>query len=273
MIVEHTPSPAPRRDPRRSLRYAPEHVPERARQQAHVPAIEHPPEAAPEQVPKKAPVALRIGIVNLRPEHIPELVRLQRINFPTLTDDELLTAAKYRKHLELFPEGQFVALANIKGRTIPVGSTATFRTDFDFDHIQHTFLDAVANGWLTNHDPNGDWLYGADMSVHPSFRGMRIGRRLYEARQALARRLNLRGEIAGALLPGYQPHAEHLTVAQYVLRVHQSRLHDSTLSMQLRNGFQIKGILYNHISDPRSNNCATLIVRENPYYHPKQPEG
>ncbi|HVU14291.1 MAG TPA: GNAT family N-acetyltransferase [Phototrophicaceae bacterium] len=218
-------------------------------------------------------VNLRIDIVNLKPEHIPELVRLQKVNFPTLTERELLDKAKYLNHLELFPEGQFVALAYRNGETIPIGSTSTFRTDFDFDHSQHTFLDAVANGWLTNHDPKGEWLYGADMNVHPKYRGMRIGRRLYEARQALARKLNLRGEIAGGLIPGYHDHAETMSVAQYVLHVHQARLHDPTLSMQLRNGFQVKGILYNHIADPRSHNCATLIVRENPYYHPKQPEG
>ena len=75
------------------------------------------------------------------------------------------------------------------------------------------------------------------------------------------------------MIPGYQRHSDKLSVAQYVLRVHQARLHDPTLSMQIRNGFQVKGILYNHIADPRSNNCATLIVRENPYYHPKRPEG
>lgn len=218
-------------------------------------------------------VNLHIDVVNIQPEHIRALVRLQHLSFPTLSEREYLTEAQYRNHLELFPEGQFVALARVEGKMIPVGSTSTFRTDFDFDHIQHTFLDAVADGWLTNHDPNGDWLYGADMNVHPQFRGMRIGGRLYEARQGLVRRLNLRGEIAGALLPGYQRHADKLSVAQYVLRVHQTRLHDPTLSMQLRNGFGVKGILYDHISDPRSNNCATLIVRENPYYHPKRPEG
>ena len=146
-----------------------------------------------EHVPKT--VNLRIDVMNLQPEHIPELVRLQRLSFPTLSDRERLTAAKYRKHLELFPEGQLVALAWIEGVPTPIGSTSTFRTNFSFDHIQHTFLDAVADGWLTHHDPDGEWLYGADMNVHPKYRGMRVGRRLYEARQALARRLNLRGGI------------------------------------------------------------------------------
>jgi GNAT superfamily N-acetyltransferase len=219
------------------------------------------------------PVKLHIDVINLQPEHIPELVRLQRLSFPTLSDRERLNEDKYTKHLELFPEGQFVALAFRNGKLTPIGSTSTFRTDFDFDHIQHTFLDAVADGWLTRHNPQGEWLYGADMNVHPKFRGLRVGRRLYEARQALARKLNLRGEIAGALIPGYEEHADELTIAQYILHVHQARLHDPTLSMQLRNNFQVRGILYDHIDDPRSHNAATLIVRENPHYHPKQPEG
>jgi hypothetical protein len=50
--------------------------------------------------------------------------------------------------------------------------------------------------------------------------------------------------------------------------VWQGVIHDPTLSMQIRNGFKVRGILYDHISDPRSNNAATLIVRDNPHYRP-----
>lgn len=215
----------------------------------------------------KPPLPVRIDTT--RAEHVPALAALQRVVFPTLSDDELLTEEKYLKHLEIFPEGQFVALVDGDEGEIVVGSASAFRTNFDFDDIQHTFLDAVADGWLTNHDPNGEWLYGVDMSVHPDYRGRRIGRRLYEARQQLVFELNLRGEIAGAMLPGYHYHHRRLrSVAQYILRVKQGHLYDPTLSMQLKNGFRVRGILYNHITDPRSNNTATLIVRENPYYQP-----
>jgi GNAT superfamily N-acetyltransferase len=223
-------------------------------------------------IPRKKdnePGHLHVTIVNTRPEHVPALAALQHLVFPTLPQDALLNEARYVKHLELFPEGQFVALLHKGGRKIPIGATSTFRTGFDFSDIQHTFMEAVADGWLTNHEPDGEWLYGADVSVHPDYHGMRIGRRLYEARHSLVRRLNLRGEIAGALLPGYIHYSRDLTVAQYVLHVWQGRIFDPTLSVQIRNGFSIKGILYEHIDDPRSNNTATLIVRKNPHYQPE----
>lgn len=219
----------------------------------------------------KPPLPVRIA--HTQAVHIPALAALQHTVFPTLSDEELLSEEKYRKHLEIFPEGQFVALVDGEDSEIVVGSASAFRTNFDFDEIQHTFLEAVADGWLTNHDPNGEWLYGVDMSVHPNYRGRKIGRRLYEARQQLVFERNLRGEIAGALLPGYHYHRKRLrSVAQYILRVKQGHLYDPTLSMQLKNGFRVRGVLYDHITDPRSNNTATLIVRENPYYQPKPSE-
>jgi GNAT superfamily N-acetyltransferase len=214
------------------------------------------------------PAHLHISVENTRPEHVPALARLQRIVFPTLSENELFTREKYLKHLELFPEGQFVAIAHHEGGSVAIGATTTFRTQFDFEHTQHTYVEAIAEGWLSNHDPRGEWLYGVDVSVHPEFRGLRIGRRLYEARRLLVREMNLRGEIAGALMPGYVHHHHHLSVAQYALAVWQGKLQDPTLSVQIRNGFKPRGILYEHISDPRSFNAAALIVRENPHYAP-----
>lgn len=216
--------------------------------------------------------ALHITITNTRAEHAALLGQMQRIIYPTLTDDELFTEAKYHKHLELFPAGQFVALAHIDGKQYPIGCTSSYRTDFDFTHYNHTYLEAIADGWLTHHNPEGEWLYGVDMAVHPAWRGLRIARRLYDARQAVARRLNLRGEIAGGMMPGYHPHRTRLTIAQYALQVWQGRLDDPTLTVQKKNGFEFRGILYDHITDPRSNNAAMLIVRENPHYRQPPPE-
>ena len=209
-----------------------------------------------------------IHVVPVRREHVAELEALQRLVFPTLTDAELFTADKYLRHIQLFPEGQFVALKRIEGHLKVIGAASAYRTNFDFDHPDHTFQEAIADGWLTNHDPQGEWLYGVDMSVHPDFRRMGVGSRLYAARTALVKNLNLRGEIAGGMLPGYAAHRHEMTVEEYVRGVVTGRVKGMPLAMQLRNGFRVKGILRDHITDPRSNNCAALIVRENPDYNP-----
>ncbi|RMG82701.1 MAG: GNAT family N-acetyltransferase, partial [Chloroflexi bacterium] len=124
------------------------------------------------------------------------------------------------------------------------------------------------NGWLTTHEPDGEWLYGADLMVHPNYRRRGVGSALYRARRELVKKLNLRGEIAGGMLPGYERYRDQMSIETYVELVAQGELTDPTLSMQIHNGFRPRGILYNHITDPRSNDCAALIVRENPDYRP-----
>ena len=210
-----------------------------------------------------------VVVTQTQPYHVAALAAAQRLAFPTLVDDELISVPKYLKHINLFPEGQIVALVRENGREVAIGSTSTFRTNFDFINHTHPFMEAIADGWLTNHEPDGQWLYGADMSVHPKYRGLKIGRKLYDARRELVRRLNLRGEVAGALFPGYEQYKEQMTIAQYILQVHQAKLFDPTLSVQIRNGFRVRGIMYDHISDSRSDNAAALIVRENPFYSPR----
>lgn len=199
--------------------------------------------------------------------HVKRLAQMQRAIFPTLTDEELLQTEHYLRHLELFAEGQFTALAHLHDKWMVAGSTSTFRIHWEALHQPHTFLEIIDNGWFGHHTPRGEWLYGGDLSVHPDYRGLGLGSKLYNARRELVRRLNLRGEVAGGMLPGYDRHRHHLSIEAYVRRVVAGELRDPTLSVQLRNGFVVKGILYDHITDPRADNCATLIVRENPYYN------
>lgn len=213
----------------------------------------------------KRPTA--ITVVPTTREYARRLAEMQPLIFPTLTPEELLREAHYLKHIELFPEGQFTALARVNGRWLAVGSTSTFLTTWEFVQKPHTFLEAIDGGWLTKHDPNGDWMYGADVSVHPDFRGLGVGSKLYEARAAAVRRLNLRGEVAGGMMPGYHRYRGQMSIERYVEKVSSGELHDPTLSMQIKNGFVVKGILYNHITDPRADDCAALIVRENPHYN------
>ncbi|HXV64481.1 MAG TPA: GNAT family N-acetyltransferase, partial [Vicinamibacteria bacterium] len=51
-----------------------------------------------------------IVVCSTLPRHARALERLQLLVFPTLDDSERFKEAHYRKHVEIFPEGQFVAL-------------------------------------------------------------------------------------------------------------------------------------------------------------------
>jgi hypothetical protein len=57
-------------------------------------------------------------------------------------------------------------------------------------------------------------------------------------------------------------------VNSYVEKVVAGKMADPTLSMQLKNGFKVRGILYNYYEGDVDQH-ATLIVRENPAYQGK----
>ena len=211
---------------------------------------------------------LPVRVTPIDTKYAKSLEKLQYLCYPTLTDAEIFSAEKYRHHVQIFPEGQVTALVDMDGSPTPVGAASSFRTSPNFFEHDHSFQEAIGNGWLSHHDPRGEWLYGVDMMVHPDFRGYGIGSALYKARWEMVKRLNLRGMVAGGMIPGYQQYRQRMSVEEFVRAVVAGQAYCPTLSMQLKNGFQVRRILYNHITDPRSNDCAALIIRENPEYRP-----
>ncbi len=203
-----------------------------------------------------------IRIETIEPRYAGPLEQLQRDCFPTLGDDELMREEHFLNHCRLFPEGNFVALC--RDRVIGLGSG--FLIDFDFEQAQHSFQDIIDGGFYSKHDPEGDWYYGGDISVHPDFRRRGVGSRLYEARKGIVSNLNRRGIVAGGLIPGFAAYKESMSPHEYVKRVVAGKIDDSTLSFQLRRGFEVRGLLEDYIKDAASDNWATLIVWENPSF-------
>jgi GNAT superfamily N-acetyltransferase len=200
-----------------------------------------------------------ITITNTRSEHLAALAAHQRLCYPTLADYELMTEEHFASHLRLFPAGQHVALDGDR----VVGQSSTFRISGEIVFAPHSFHDIMAAGFFTNHDPHGDWLYGADMSVHPDYRGRGLAGKLYAARKELIRRLNMRGMVAGGMLPGFNRYKDELSVEEYVERVSRGELTDPTLTPQLRSGFVARGVLRDYIDDAAITPHASLIVWEN----------
>jgi GNAT superfamily N-acetyltransferase len=197
-------------------------------------------------------------IAQARPGHAIQLEELQRICFPTLADDERFKRAHFLKHIELFEDGQFVAM---DGDTV-VGATATLRLTFDLNHVDHTFADIIRGGWLTSHQPDGAWRYGVDVSVRPECRGRGLATALYAARQEVVWRLKLKGQITAGMIPGYGALKETMPVERYYEGVRAGRIWDPTVSMQMNVGFETRGLLANYLNDPVCDNYSVLLVLE-----------
>lgn len=190
------------------------------------------------------------------PQHAQQLEELQRIVFPTLAEEERFRAPHYLKHIELFPEGQFVVLDQER----VVGMTTSLRMHFDFEHPGHTFADVIQGGWLTSHDPSGPWLYGADMGTHPDYRKRGIARALYAARQRTVRMLGLRGQITMGMPIGFASKKSELSMEQYYEMVVRGQLNDPTVSQQMHMGFEPRGFFAEYLNDPACGNYGICLV-------------
>ena len=197
-----------------------------------------------------------ITVMQARAEFAGQMERLQRVCFPTLDDAERFKSEHYRKHMELFAEGQFIVL---EGERV-VGATTTLRLNFDFERVEHTFAEIIQGGWLTSHDPEGAWLYGADLAVDPEYRGRGLGTALYAARQELVQRLGLKGQVTVGMMPGYGPLKDQMTAEEYYTGVVSGKIRDATLSMQIGVGFEPRKLLENYLHDPGTGNYGVLLM-------------
>jgi len=182
------------------------------------------------------------------------------------TCEECIVAAHYRHHLTLFPEGQFVAVERASQRL--VGLAVALRTTYD-DGKPYTksWWQSCGEGWLTTHQPDGDWLLGVESVVDAAYRGHGIGGKLMQRRRELVQQLNLRGVVAGSMPRDF--HLVDMPIEDYVQAVVDERLFDTNLSKHLRMGFRAVQIIPQYVMDDESRQYGVLIVWDNPSYREK----
>lgn len=187
-------------------------------------------------------------------------------DFPGIIE---LTRAVYREsipwsekqlstHLDVFPEGQLVAL-NETGDIVGMAASLIVLWD-DYD-ISSSWRDFTASGTFANHNPaDGRTLYGAEVMSHPDAQGTGVGSALYDARRDLAKRLELLRIRAGARLRGFHAVAAQMSAMDYVQRVVRNELRDPTLSFQLNRGFRVLDVVSGYLRhDPESAGYAAVI--------------
>lgn len=171
--------------------------------------------------------------------------------------------ANIQNLLNIFPDGQLCIAVDDK----VVACSLSIIVDYDIFGDNHTYEKITGKYTFSTHTTSGDVLYGIEVFVHPEYRGLRLGRRLYEARKELCELLNLKSIIAGGRIPGYHQHAESLTPRKYIDKVKAKELFDPTLTFQLSNDFHVRKILKNYLpGDVESKEYATLLEWNNIYY-------
>ena len=161
-----------------------------------------------------------------------------------------------------FPKGQFVVLVDEK----VVAYCATFRISEEIGLKPHTWSEITGNGYASRHDPSGEWLYGMEVCVDSDYRGYRLGQRLYNERKKLCQSLGLKGVVFSGRLPTLARRLKKYgSVEHYVEAVQAKQVRDPVLSFQLRNGFEVIGILPGYLDvDHQSMGYGIHLAWRNP---------
>ena len=204
----------------------------------------------------------KIKIRSIKLKDFDGLVELQKLCFPGM---QTWKKEQIESQLEIFPEGQICIILDNK----IVASSSSLIIDFDLYADSDNWQTLSDSGYITNHDPDAETLYGIEIMVHPDYRSMKLARRLYEARKEIVKRYNLRNIVIGGRIPNYLKYKNKMSAREYVEKVMNKELVDPVLTFQLANGFVLKRIIPAYMTgDEESAGFATLLEWSNIDYVP-----
>ncbi|MDP1622180.1 MAG: bifunctional GNAT family N-acetyltransferase/carbon-nitrogen hydrolase family protein [Bacteroidales bacterium] len=162
-----------------------------------------------------------------------------------------------------FPEGQVA----IKVNNELAGCALSIIVDYrNFDN-KHTYSEITGAYTFSTHTISGDILYGIDVFIRSKYRGLRLGRRLYDYRKELCERLNLKGIVFGGRIPNYHKYSDKITAREYIDKVRGKEIVDPVLNFQISNDFHPSRIMQGYLEgDKESKEYAVLLKWDNVYY-------
>ncbi|WP_452597990.1 bifunctional GNAT family N-acetyltransferase/carbon-nitrogen hydrolase family protein [Pontimicrobium sp. MEBiC01747] len=162
-----------------------------------------------------------------------------------------------------FPEGQVVI--KINGQL--AGCALAIIVEYDDFEDNHTYIDITGNYTFRTHNNDGDILYGIEVFIKPEFRGLRLGRRLYDYRKEIAEKLNLKGIVFGGRMPNYSKYANTISPKEYIEKVKRKEINDPVLNFQISNDFHPIKVMKGYLEgDEASGEYAILMKWGNIYY-------
>lgn len=213
----------------------------------------------------------KVELRNLRVEDYKEL-RLSMQHAYTGSEMEMdepyWGLSDIKRLLKIFPEGQLVVLVDGK----VVGSAMSLIVDLKKATANHTYEKITGNYTFDTHDYDGEVLYGIDVFIDPAYRGLRLGRRLYDARKELCEQLNLKSIIFAGRMPHFNEHADEITPKEYIDKVRQKEIFDPVLAFQLSNDFHVIKIMRNYLEGDKDSQDYAVLMEWNNIYYEKEPK-
>lgn len=208
----------------------------------------------------------KVELRNLQVEDYLELKKSMMESYEGM-EDSYWIKDEIEALLATFPEGQLVVLVD----DIVVGSALSLIVDESIAMSAHTYESITGNSTFSTHNPDGDVLYGIDVFIHPKYRGLRLGRRLYDARKEICEQLNLKSIVFAGRIPNYLKFSKELTPKQYLEKVRAKEIHDPVMSFQLSNDFHVVRLMRNYLEgDKDSKEYAVLLEWNNIFYEKTQ---
>lgn len=201
-------------------------------------------------------------IRNYEEKDIDALIRIQQESFPPPFPSELWwNKEQLMNHMTLFPEGALCV--EIDGEV--VGSMTSLIVNYHPNDVDHTWEEITDNGYIRNHNRNGNTLYVVDIGVRPAYRKLGLGKWLMQSMYEVVVHQKLERLLGGSRMPGYHRYANEMTAEQYVDAVIKGKLTDPVITFLLRCGRTPVKVVANYLEDVQSCNYALLMEWRNPF--------
>lgn len=201
----------------------------------------------------------KLDIRNATLKDVPEILALSKRVYTSIPP---YTKAHIIAHINIFPEGQFVATYQNK----IIGYCASILCSEKRALTKHSWNEITGGGYAASHNPDGTYLYGIEIFVDPDFRGIRVGERFYQSRKKICIDKQLKGIVFGGRLPSYSKKQKQTGSPEaYIEAVKKKKIRDRVLSFQLHQDFEVIGVLPNYLpSDKESLGYAAHLIWRNP---------
>ncbi|RSK26822.1 N-acetyltransferase [Bacillus sp. HMF5848] len=191
-----------------------------------------------------------------------DLIRVQKESFPPPFPSELWwNETQLANHVELFPEGALC----IEVDDHICGSMTGLLVNYEPSDPDHSWEDITNNGYIRNHNPDGNTLYVVDICVSPAYRKLGLGKWLMFSMYDVVVHKHLKRLLGGGRVPSYHKFSDKLSIEEYVNEVIKGTIQDPVMTFLLRCGRTPVKAVENYLEDEESLNHAVLMEWKNPF--------